>query len=330
MAHIQQLTYGISTTTMSSNPDIPLDPSGAETQVIIKMPFTFDVDGLTAELFGEEYELTGTIIDTYLQLSRSAFYAEGANTGWLNYIQGDEEDHFDVYVDQQHADAAINAIKTVTNFTQGQTYDPANSGAQVIDASGVFENASDTWNNYNSVHDFVISWFAWKILGHPGALAAISNDSHLREKYTEFFNEGINAMKGANNCAIEDVSALQSRSIADVSGEIITTGQPTNGMSQADLRLIVQQLMEQAPARFTDADRGVLEPVEWCEGDIIQIQLVMSNNSFAVANTISGTTKTTPDGRARINPNTGDKYFTSVNTGHILNDEYILQLHMGP
>lgn len=329
MTHIQQLTYGISTTTMSSNIHIPLDISGAETPVTVKMPFTFEVDGLTAELFGQEFELTGTIIDTYLQLSRVAFYAEGANTGWLNYIQSDNEDHFNVYVDQVHADAAINAIKTVTNFTQGQTYDPENSGALVIDASGVFANASNTWNNYNSVHDFVISWFAWKILGHPGALAAISNDSHLREKYTEFFNEGINAMKGADNCAIADVSTMQSRAIADVNDEIITTGQPANGMSQSDLRLIVQQLMEQAPARFTDADRGVLEPVEWYPGDIIQIQLVMSNNSFAVANRVSGTTETEPDGRGRTNPATGDKYFTSVNTGHIMNDEYILQLHMG-
>ena len=303
-----------------------INPSGAATPVTVKMPFTFDVEGLTAELFGEEFNLTGTIINTYLKLSRDAFYAEGSNTGWLNYIQGDDEDHFDVYVDQEHATLAINAIKTVTNYEEGKTYDPANSGEQVIDASGVFANTSDTWNNYNSVHDFVISWFAWKILGHPAALAAISNDSYLRSQYTQFFDNGIDAMKGANDCAIADVSALQSRSIADVSGEIISSGQPDNGMTQSDLRLIVQQLMEQAPARFADADRGVLEPVEWYEGDIIQIQLLMSNNSFAVAqNAPNGTTVTQPDPRAKDNI-----FKTSVNTGQIMNDEYILQLHMGP
>jgi hypothetical protein len=299
-------------------------PNDTNAGITVKMPFTFDVDGLTAELFGEQYDLSGTIIDILRPLAGASLYDSQANTAWLNYLQGENEDNFDVYVDQMKAAELLDEVKASTYYTEGQTYSPTNSGVQHVDASGVFD-AGDTWNYYNSMHDFVLSWFANKILGHPGALAAISNDSYLRAQYTQFFDDGMAAIKGADGCAIDDVVALADRSANTVAAAVISSAQPANGMSQADLRLIVQQIMNLAPGRFQSNDRGFLHAVQWYEGDMIQIQLNMTNNSYAVAqNAPGGTTVTQPDPRA-----VGPQFATNAPTGALLNDQYILQFHVG-
>ena len=292
--------------------------------ITVKMPFTFDVDGLTAELFGEEFALTGTIIDIFRPLARSSLYDDAAQTAWLNYLQGSNEDSFDVYVDQVKAGELLDEVKASTYYADGQTYNVNNSGVQHIDASGVF-NAGATWDYYNSVHDFVLSWFANKILGHPGALAAISNDSYLRAQYTQFFDTGMQAIMGADGVALADVSTLADRAANTVSAAVISNGQPTNGMVAADLNLIVQQIMNLAPARFENNDRGYLHPVQWYEGDIIQVQLSMLNNSYQVAaNAPNGTTVTQPDSRAE-----GGVFVSNASTGQLLNDQFILQFHVG-
>jgi hypothetical protein len=299
-------------------------PNSTNAGITVKMPFTFDVDGLTAELFGEQYDLSGTIIDIITALDSGALYNSTTGTAWLNYLQGANEDHFDVYVDQVKAAELLAEVKTATYYEDGKTYSATNAGVQHVDASGVF-NVDATWNYYNSVHDFVLSWFANKILGHPGALSAISNDSYLRAQYTAFFDSGMEAIMGADDCALPDVSALADRAANTVGAAVIASGQPANGMSQADLRLIVQQIMNLAPGRFQTGDRGFLQPVQWYEGDIIQIQLTMSNNSYAVAqNAPGGTTVTQPDPRAN-----GPAFATNAPVGALLNDQYILQFHVG-
>lgn len=300
---------------------VAIDASDAP--ITVYMPFTFDVNGIEAEIFGQEYELTGTIIDVMDKISASAFYSESLNVGWLNYIQAADENNFTVYVDQVKAENVLDTIKTATHYTDGKTYDAANAGSQVIDASGVF-NSDSTWNYYASVHDFIVSWFAYKILGHPAALAAISNDSYIRSKYTECFDTSMEAIKGADGCAIADVTALADRTLATVEAAKIESGQPENGMSQADLQLIVQQVMNLAPGRFNSSvDRGYLAPVQWYEDDMICIQLALSNCSFSVAaNPPAGNTVTTPDARG------GGVYKTTASAGQLLTDNYVLRFTM--
>jgi hypothetical protein len=295
----------------------------SDVPITVVMPFTFDINGIEAELFGEEYELSGTIIDVMTKISASAFYSEGLNAGWLNYIQAEDENDFEVYVDQFKAAQVLDTIKLATNYTPGQTYDPANSGSQVIDASGIFDSGA-TWNYYNSVHDFIISWFAYKILGHPGALAAISNDSHIRSTYTTRFDTSIEAIKGADGCVIADVTTLADRTLATVEAAVIQSGQPSNGMPQADLQFIVQQVMNLAPGRFTEVvDRGYLAPVRWYEDDVICMQLSLSDCSFSVAAIApTGTSTRTPDARG------AGVYKSNASGGQILTDNYILRFTM--
>jgi hypothetical protein len=302
---------------------MPGEIAESTSPITVNMPFTFDISGIEAELFGEQYELTGDIIDVMQPISVSAFYSEQSNAGWLNYLQAEDEDNFEVYVDQQMALSVIDTIKQATNYESGKMYDPGNAGSQVIDASGVFDSGA-TWNYYNSVHDFIISWFANKILGHPGALAAISNDSYIRSKYTEKFDEAMKAIKGADGCAIEDVTTLTDRTLATVESSIIQDEQPLNGMPQADLQLIVQQIMNLAPGRFTVAERGYLSPVRWYEDDKICIQLSLSDCSFTVAaNAPNGTSTRAPDVRGAGN------YVNNATAGQLLTDNYVLRFTMG-
>ncbi len=297
--------------------------SGDFVPITVNMPFTFEVDSIEAELFGEQIDLSGDIIDVMQPISLNALYDASGQHAWLHYIQGDDEDNFNVYVDQVKAGQLLDTIKDKTNYTAGKTYDEDNAGTQVIDASGVFDDVSDTWNYYNSVHDFVISWFAFKIFGHPGALAAISNDSYLRSQYTSVFDTGMEAIKGGNGAAIDDVSALTDTTENTVVANVIQSGQPSNGMSGEDLRMIVQQMMSMNPGRFTNnADRGFLRPVPWVENDIIQVQMRMQNCSFKVA-------ANSPDGTTTRTPKTG-QYITSASTGQLLGNDYILRFHVGP
>lgn len=308
---------------MSSNTDIPIDPSGGS--VIVKMPFVLDVSGLTAELFGQEFELTGTEIDVSGLVGATNFY-DGTAVGWLHYLQGEEEDQFDVYVNRDVVENTISDISGALGIVAGSTYeaDQTLEERDVLQCAGVFSQADDKWNKYKSLQDFVVSWFAYKILGHPAALAAISNDSTLRTEAKAAYELGIAAMRGAAGSALS-VSSLTTRDVADVVANLDGTG-PDNGMGPADLRLIVQQLMDQAPARFIGADRGYLLPVPWYGGDEIHIQMNMVNNTFQVS------TGSTVKSNEMLDSRGKDQAFKnqviSALTNTINDQSFIFKLHL--
>ena len=289
--------------------------------IVVKMPFVLDVSGLAAELFGEAFELTGTPITVGNTLSVANFYDSATGAGWLHYLQAENEDSFDAYVNRDKSEACELDISGALKIEEGLTYD-VNVARDNLDCSGAFPAETGGWTMYHSLEDFVISWFANKILGHPGALAAISNDSYLRAQAELAFQTGILAMEGAASCALS-VSGLASLGSDDVTAGKIATG-PANGMTAADLNLVVQQIMNLAPARFENNDRGYLYPVQWYAGDKIQIKLSMVGNSYKVAaNAPAGTTVTTPDARA-----SGGVFVNSANSGNISDEEFVLEFTM--
>lgn len=284
----------------SSNTDIPLDPLDAGVSCVVKMPFALDVSGLAAELFGQEFDLTGIEIDVSANVGVGHFY--NGTAGWLHYLQAEDEDNFDVYVNRDLCDAAISDISGALRIVDGETYevDQDDDYRDVLQCGGVFSQ-NNRWDKYHSLQDFVVSWFAYKILGHPAALAAISNDSYLRKEAKAAYENGIAAMRGADSAAVS-VTGISGEKTSEAVSEAVnfTTGGPSNGMEMADLRFIVQQLMEQAPARFIGADRGYLLPVPWYTGDEIHIQMNMVGNTFQIATTNQATSGATePDGRAK-------------------------------
>jgi hypothetical protein len=294
-------------------------PGVSNAGITVKMPFVLDVSGLTAELFGEQYDLSGTLITVGNTLSTENFYNATTGAAWLHYLQALNEDAFDVYVNRDKSAACEGDISGALKIQEGLTYD-VNAARDNMDCSGVFAGQTG-WTDYHSLEDFVVSWFANKILGHPGALAAISNDSYLRAQAELAFAAGILAMEGADGAALS-VDGLTSLGSDDVTAGVISSGSPANGMSAADLNLIVQQIMNLAPGRFQSGDRGFLLPVQWYAGDKIQIQLNMVNNTYKIAQ-YNNVTVTSPDPRA-----VGGDFVGTAGSGSLTDDQYVLEFTM--
>ncbi len=307
----------------------PLDGSGAAVvdlngpNVTVKMPFNVQIDNLNAELFGQEVTLDGTIINVTEPLTLANIYDEGAAEGWLHYLQEADEDTFSAYVNQTMADLFAADISTVLHIEDGMIYDSANNGVDHLDASGVWaDNPSitDPWLKYASLQDFLMGYFAAKILGHPGALAVISNDSSLRSSFTSKYTAGMLAIRGATGACFASLPAQ-----VDVSGvaDAVTaaTGE-TNGLTAADLNVIVQQIMDAAPDRFVSGDRGVLLPVQWKDGDKIQIQLHCKDNTY----NLKSPSEVSSQGVLTVSAQTAaNGVMPGNNNVSITNDKYILQ-----
>lgn len=281
--------------------EIAADPNAG---IMVYMPFVLDVSGVEAELFGEEYALTGTDVPVQTRLATASFYDE-ANGGkaWLHYIQGADEDNFDVYVNREKSAELIADISGALKIEEGSVYQAALQssvldGSGNLDAALVFTSVDAMWKTYHSLQDFVISWYANKILGHPAALAAISNDAHIRSEVGAKFAEGITALHGVDDYAFTDLESLDvsgadgRTSLAEMTTRTAPTDGPANGMAHADLQLIVQQVMNLAPGRFNSSvDRGYLAPLKWYGQDQIVIQLNIDNAKYRVATNPTNSTR---------------------------------------
>jgi hypothetical protein len=272
-----------------SNGDINPDPVSSEIEVAVGllnspkvsvyMPFNIELDELTAELFGQAVDLSGTVIKVNDPIPLIDLYDVSESAGWLHFLQAADEDEFSVYVNQAKAADLSGALATALYISEGESYDPNNKGVAHLDASGAFgSTVGEAWYNYNSLQDFLMGYFARKILGHPGALAAISNDSTLRAAYTAKYHAGMSAIYGGVGAAFADVPA--DLDVSGVATALTGVSVPMNGLTSADLELIVQQMMNQAPDRFTAGDRGTLCPVRWAEDDKIYVQLYLKDNKY--------------------------------------------------
>ena len=256
-----------------------MNPQGPS--VSVYMPFRIEMEGLIADLFGQTVDLSGTIIKVADELASDALY-DPSGEAWLHFLQAADEDTFSVFVNRAKAEDVSGAIAGALHIVDGETYDPTNKGVEHLDASGVFgDEVGAAWYNYNSLQDFLMGYFAKKILGHPGALAAISNDSVLRGLYTSKYHTGMNSIYGTTGSAVADVSALLELDVSGVTAGLAGVTAISNGLSSDDLHIIVQQMMNQAPDRFADVgDRGTLCPVRWATGDKIYIQLKLADNTY--------------------------------------------------
>jgi hypothetical protein len=282
--------------------------SSEMTPITVNMPFTLDVSGVEAELFGEEIELSGQLVTVTNTVGLNHLFATDASGGvaWLHYLQGTNEDDFDVYVNREKSIDLVADISGTLEIGAGSTYDEDLTEANrlnLVTPSSVFpDSVGSYWQKYKSLQDFVISWYANKILGHPGALAAISNDSFIRSETKDAFDAGITAVHGQDSAAL--VYSMLARvddrvpeqSVAD--RVPITTGlYDAHGMSAADLQVIVQQMMNLNPGRFSLQDRGFLQPVRWMIGDKLRVQLGVLNAKYRVATNPTNSTRA-PSARA--------------------------------
>lgn len=248
--------------------------------VSVFMPFNLEMEDLSAELFGQTFDMSGIIIKVNREIPVDALYTEdsGKNVNsWIKYLQQADEDSFEGYVNVDMADDVITEIKTSLYLPEGESYDPTNKGVEHLDASGVFPNVSPVaWQNYHNIQDVVLAIFAHTILGHPGALSIISNDSIIRASVSTAYDETLEKIKGADSRAITDSDTVLA-DLANISGNGVA-----GGLDQTDLAMILQQFMNQAPDRFAVGDRGTLMPLEWKVGDKFYIQMRMFNNKYQI------------------------------------------------
>jgi len=218
--------------------------------VTIYIPMTYELSGADIELFGQQYTMSGDLIIVKDTLNVASFY-EAEVGAWLKYKQGAAEDDFTAGPkDAAKATAIKDDIVTAVHIADGTSYDASKKGSDKLDASGIFAENGD-WDHYHSLQDFVLSYFAKNILGHPGALAAISNDSAIRANVTANFPPVLNEMAT---------------------------------MAEDKCKVIVQQIMNQDLARFNLDEKDVYQPVVFRAGDKVLLQVALRDNTYSLKN----------------------------------------------
>lgn len=275
---------------MQTNPTYGEDNS--PTNVDIAMPYNMDVSGLTAVLFGEApgRTLEGSVIEVDQDLALTSLYDaaahSGAGAGWIHYIQDASENNFRALINQAKAGDLYSDLTTAVNFTAGSSYDKTSQvgATAIVPASGAclpFSDFAAPWNKYNSLQDLVVSYFAIKILGHPGALAAISNDSVLRAAASLAIETGFKQIYG-----VEEISHANASNLTNFESKTNVTGRTGLGaatlMTEDDCKDIIEQMMNVDPYRFEAHDKNKWQPLPWMSGDVIRFQLTLTNNKYSV------------------------------------------------
>lgn len=261
-----------------------------QTNVDVSMPYFLDVSGLTAVLFGEAPStLTGELITVHTSLPVRGLF-DGAK-GWIHYIQDASENTYRALINQERA-LVLNAdLSGCVNLREGSTYSATSQSSAValVPATTAvpFAGYSAPWDKYNSIQDMVVSYFGIKILGHPGALAAISNDSALRAAATSAVTAGFEQIYGVSEIACKDAAgAVVFGDLAAINSAASYTHGYANGtaniMTEQNCLDIIEQMMNADPYRFRLQDKNKWEPLQWFSGDVLRFQLNIKNNSYTV------------------------------------------------
>jgi hypothetical protein len=271
--------------------------------VSILFPIYFDVSGINAELFGQDYDVSGQIIRVRQKLAESSFYVS-ENDSYISFRQDTNEDIFEVDISAGKAAQIAQDISASLHLYEGATYDVTKRGADELDCSGVTGfNGTGAFEKYNSIQDFVISYFAYKVLGHPGALAAISNDASIRGTASSVFAASVFSNKLSSSVKAEGT------------------------MTDDDAKAIVQQVMNQDLSRFNLIDKRAdgYTPLPLRAGDKIYVQIRMSNNKYYLKQTVANPSTITT---GLVNPASQSATGTPSDIPSE-NDQYLLEFMIG-
>jgi hypothetical protein len=288
--------------------------------VDVVMPIAMDVSGLIANLFGEApATLAYPEIVVATAIPVTGLFKDVSGAAWIHYIQDTSENTFEVAINQERATALHADLSGALNVLSGSTYNKDSQDAATAlvpsitggNKAAPFDGAfGAAWEKYSSVQDMVISYFAIKILGHPGALAAISNDSVLRAGATAGVAQGLEQLYGQAAIAVKQADGLTDKASKDTVNtgyvHLVLDGAPGEEkyLSGAQVLSIVEQVMNVDPARFATQDKDMWQPMRWISGDKLRFHLRLSNNSFTVK--ASGTNSLVPGGAAQSIAETRD------------------------
>jgi hypothetical protein len=271
--------------------------------VSVLFPIYFDVSGIDAQLFGQAYDVSGQILRVREKLPVAPFYTN-ENDALISFRQDVSENIFEVDISRGNALRISQDISASVHLFEGASYDVTKRGVDKIDCSGVtgFTGTGD-FVRYNSIQDFVLSYFAYKVLGHPGALAAISNDSTIRGSASTIFAASV------------------------IANKLSSSAKEEGSMTDDDAKAVVQQVMNQDLSRFNIIDKRAdgFTPLPLLDGDKIYIQLRMSNNTYSLKqSTANPTTITT----GIVSPASGSASGTPSAIPSE-NDQYLLEFMLG-
>ncbi len=242
---------------------MPID--NIPTPVVVKIPILYDVSNIDVKLFGQSYTISGNVIIVSKELDVKSFYNAGNSTAWIEFRQTDiSENNFSAKIkDLSSAELIKNDIIDAINLEDGKSYVVGRIGNSNLNASSIFgvsgllndAGYATEWQSYHNIQDLILSYFAERILGHPGALAAISNDNQIRQ-----------------SIASTDANAPSFPNALDELGVMV----------EDKLKVIVQQIMNQDLDRFDLADKNEYQPLRWIEDDRIHIQMVLRQNTYSL------------------------------------------------
>ena len=242
---------------------MPIDT--VATPVLVKIPILYDVSNVNVQLFGQSYTISGNVIIVSNTIDVKSFYNAANSTAWIEFKQQDmSENDFTAQVkDDSSADAIKQNIMDALRLDAGLSYvpgrvnDPNLNASSIFGVSGLLNTAgySTEWQSYHNIQDLILSYFAERILGHPGALAAISNDNQIRQSIAS--------------------TAPLAPSLPNALDEL-------KNMEEDKIKLIVQQIMNQDLDRFDLNDKTSYQPLRWIPEDRIHIQMVLQNNRYSL------------------------------------------------
>lgn len=278
---------------MSAQPTTPVsDVTYHPVEIII--PVTIDASGGVVELFGDEGQRVEYQLTLKQTVSAGALYA-GELSGLLMYIElsGESGPTLDG-TDRDKLDVKFNKadLSFATNFAQGvHNALCVPTGTGMIDASAVYTGVGSADQSYESFGDFVVSYIAQQVFGHPRATAAIANDSSIITRINA--TETIAAGKWADSesstnvtgdIAIRLVQALRKLSDEMGSGNNADGDETDNLQGRKALRFIAEQMMLQDPARFSDErNELVWYALQFRQGDTLVFNIKLKGFSFNIS-----------------------------------------------
>jgi hypothetical protein len=261
--------------------------------VTVIIPVTIDASGGVVELFGEEAEMVQYQLTLKDKIAASTLYV-AEQEGLLEYIElsgaggpavdGAERDGLDARFNKTAAGKAL-----ATLFAADLHSALCDKVTEHIDASAVYTGVGPTDQSYESFGDFVVSYIAQQVFGHPRATAAIANDSSIIARINASatindakWEDAENSTNPTGDIAIRLVQALRNLSEADGSGNGAPLGETKYNGREA-LRFMVRQMMLQDPARFSD-ERNELEwyALQFRAGDRLVFNIKLKGFTFSV------------------------------------------------
>jgi hypothetical protein len=248
---------------------MPTAVDGSNNPIVITMPFTLDVSGGLAELFGLSAEvLTAYILDAS-NVNVQGFFKADNSDSLIKYRQpsGDADDIECSNNVAGRATALATSLQTALTTT--------------LSVSSTFpskEQYSLQASTPSSLGEFVVEWIAHNIFGHAQATAAISNDTAIMAR--------INAAGDAENAS----AAVD----AEPSGKVaLRLVQSLWNLPESDLQNIVEQVLEQDPTRFRVEDNkeqatdAAWKPLEFYDGDVVYFKINLRGFSFAMKRAVA-------------------------------------------